>query len=196
MIDPEKKYFPNGCTVCGGKVQFLKESLLYICNDCGVSVSAHKEETPYNLLYEPKGYLATLKVNNLRKAVSNSLSQLYMNRIKIKTKDKIIETALINAIFSNYCIEIEGDEPLYGYQVDGGEGIRTVFLVDSHEKMDVKDGHYKGVTNRTKCNIWLAREMGMSTTECKIKLLSEPELEKAYKICEQGIKEAKRKSIY
>ena len=48
----------------------------------------------------------------------------------------------------------------------------------------------------TKCNIWLAREMGMSTTECKIKLLSEPELEKAYKICEQGIKEAKRKSIY
>jgi len=197
MKNPVKTYFPNGCTECGGEIQFLEEGLMYICNECGRFCYAYKEATNFNLEFEPKGSLATLKVNKLRNSVRGVLSKLYKQRVSVQTKKGPMETALINAVFANYCLAIRnGEDVKYAYQVSGGSENKEVYVVDTGEIVKVSDGEYKGVSNRTKANIWLAKEMGMAIRECKIKNMLEPLLLKAYKICENGIKEAKRKSIY
>lgn len=76
-------YFPNGCTLCGGKVEFTDSSryniqqrgMIYRCVECGAAVAAHMG-SPHN--YTPMGSLGTGKVRYLRFRLHELFDKIWM----------------------------------------------------------------------------------------------------------------------
>ena len=187
-------FFPRGCTICNGKVNFIEDQYLYKCEECGALVSAHRYDSSRARKYEPKGNLMDEQTHDLSKFVLEAFKPLYLDRVTILSNGKTLTTSLINIIFKEYCMEVEDNDGniFCAYFIEQIGDKNKIFLVDTGEIKIIEPYLCKKITNRGKSYMYLAMKMGMKISECKIKMLNYHQLQEAYRISHNAVIEAKK----
>lgn len=187
-VDQGKYYFPNGCNLCGGEVQYKslaetfgvdKEGMLFICSSCGAYTSVHKITKGEAVQGEPTGILADLNLRNLHDLLRCEFSKLWMIR-----PNEV--SPLVKNLFPEYLIEFR-------------EGLGVVKDIDREKKLfkiededgfmwDVPINETHQTKPRTKSYYWLSKQMGIKYIECKIPFFDEEQTYQAIEIIKQAIK--------
>jgi predicted RNA-binding Zn-ribbon protein involved in translation (DUF1610 family) len=192
MID----YFENGCTECGGEVEYNEASYFYRCSSCGAFVSAHRKATQYSKEGEPTGRLATQEMCNLKKQLDPIFNYFWKSKYVFQVGNKTQEVAPINIVYASYIRKIDKDgEEFYGEMVTNKDGLVELSIVDESEVYRLSHSELRLVTNREKTHVWLSLELGLPVRECKIGYLDKTNLLKALEICTKYKEYAERQKV-
>ncbi len=178
------KYFPEGCESCGGPVELNQSTYTYTCAICGAFVSCHRLNSEYAEIYEPKGYLASKEINEIRSEVNKAMEKLF------KTDGD--HKPVISKIFKDYYVEIITNSPTPVYGVYEGNSMfekdRVIVKnIKTKERLSLSDNEYKTISHRTKAYIWLSQRLKMDVNDCKIKRLNVNQLKEALRIINAAV---------
>ena len=192
-------YFKDGCTECGGNIIFYEDSFTYKCEDCGVFASAHRKDTENSKMYEPYQYLADANINTLRTSLEDVFNIIWQTRVKYKRSlGDTYQEAIINIVYPHNIRNMPGPEDQFVKVINANymKGQCDVYVYNTGKVLEGID--YKElapVKNRNKAFIWLAEELGIKQTECRIGMLSEAQLKAAIEICSKNLSDARKKAI-
>lgn len=189
-MDLSLLYFPNGCTVCGGKVKLHKSFFKYICENCEAYADSHRESSEYVKKYEPCESLAGKDIHALRETVREKIGKLYLERVNIGKK----ETALINIIYTDHIAKIKkrGDETFIKVLHKTDKAIFAKRLIDG-QLVRTPPGDTETVSNRDKSLIWLAQQLALKGEKCNIGALTGAQLKKSIEIMDSTFEEIYKK---
>lgn len=200
-MDYTELYYKQGCTKCSGKVIFIEDTFTYKCTSCGAFANAHRKDTEFSRKYEPYQYMADGETNELRKALENVFGALWNTRVPYMRENskQPAEECLINIIFPENIRIFEKDlEKLFVKTIkkDKKNYTSDIYIFDSKEIIEgVPTGSLGTIPNRSKAHVWLAEQLGIAPSGCKIGYLSEANLKEAIGICHKNISDARRKAV-
>lgn len=182
-MDFVKFYFPNGCTICNGKVILKKNIFKYICESCGAFADSHREDTLYTKIYEPSEALANISIHKLREKVRINFSKLYKKRVHVKGKHEIFTTPLINIIFADNIVKYgKIEDENFAQVINNKDNILLIKDLTSGNEISLNKTDTHKTSNRDKAIIWLSKEMKLSSVKCNIGYFNEEQLYQANKI--------------
>lgn len=191
-------YFKNGCTECGGEVELFIDTFTYKCKECKACASAHRKDTDHSKKYEPYQYLASTEINELRHTLEKLFNQLWQKKVPFTRDDSLPVTnqPLINIIFP-FNVRGYGEDDIVKV-IRSKKSVGTCDVIDLNTNKVIEDVIYlelKTISSRDKSHAWLAGELGIKVTECRIGYLSESQLKNAIETCSKNLKDARSKAV-
>lgn len=191
-----KKFFPQGCPVCGHEVKLETEVFKYICYNCNAHADCHRSDTEYANKYEPTESMVSNETHFLRSLIRTDFSILFRERRYVHSNDGMIETALINIIYPLHLVkETIGNKEKFYKVVNKEKDILTVISMDKGEVSTLESHKVSRASNRDKSMIYLAEKLGADLVKINIGFFNESMLKKASEVIHEGIQEARSKSL-
>lgn len=166
--DLGRRFFPNGCNMCGGEVVFKPHNGWYVyeCSSCGAYTNAHRESKGCGRKYEPMGVLADEELRSAHDYLRSLFNHLWMPRQG--------QLFAINVLFPTlvYSFSDEDGETAVGEVVEYDQEHKLYTINTESGKTYTVPLALKGkVSMRTKSYFWLAKQMGLAYSACQIPML-------------------------
>lgn len=187
-----KKFFPDGCPECGGKVLFMPsyevtggDGNVYVCENffnttpkCDTYVYAHKITKDEGKKDHPIGTLAGKELRLLREQAVRLLYNLW-------------HTRAINQ-FTEFGYVVEDKKTGDYYKViSKSDDLLFVMDIFSFKSFDVPEKDTKSISSRTKAQIWLADQLGIPFKESKVSIMDKEMCKKAINILAEANRRAR-----
>lgn len=184
MDDLINKYFPDGCTECGGIVVLDKLNFFYRCTspNCLAYADCHRNTGVEFQIYQPTETLAKEEIHILRKTLRNLVSKMYFDKIKVINNTNFNATAPINIIYIDNIVRyFTGSRNIFVKKLYEKETC-VVEMLETKEEMYVESRKISNASNRSKTLIWLALKLKIPIDKFTIGYLSKSNLVKAIKL--------------
>ncbi len=197
-VEIGKKFFPMGCSMCGGEVEFKsymeafnrqQDRYVYMCSHCGAYTPAHGETKGEAIKFMPQGILADQPLRSIHDYCRSMFTSLWLVPNG--------KSAPINTLYPKLVLSFtdEHGDTRYGK-------VNTLDHEHKTYEMETEDGKIYNVPInlasrielRTKGHFWLATELGITMRESQIPLFDYERSGKAAEILERVTKSLNIKS--
>lgn len=195
MKKEETIYYPKGCPLCKGKIKLDKEHFKYKCKSCGAYADCHREDSKYARKFQPTETMCGEETHFLRNQVRSEFSKLYRERINVKTNQEILQTSLINIIYTDHLMKLKDQEDeIFVAILKRNEDTADVSIINTGQLKNFPLEDLDNISNRDKALIWLSYKMGLDTTKCNIGIFDNRQLKIAHEYIYKAILEATKKA--